>query len=167
MRKRDLLRRWSAKKTGLPKPDHVHDFYGPIRLCMGLGRDPAGVVVSYNKDLIVYKKTYVHAKNTREIYGREGYITTLKIPAGTRIRLWRNPSKCYDRKMRAAKALVISHKPVFKTGKPRKQTQAGYDKHFKYTVGRFVTPHYFSPVPHVECEGGIHFFPTKKEARYW
>lgn len=83
-------------------------------------------------------------------------IATLEIPRGATVYLT-------DHKCRASSAIV---KEITSwNGKQVKTAYSKYSSHFKYEVGQKVKPLKKFSYKHNECESGIHFFRTKKEAR--
>ncbi len=112
----------------------------------------AGQIVQAPRDLKVYKKTWVSDR---------AMLTTLIIPAGTRVRFALGHTKC-----RAAEAHVLRHESLSgRTHRKYRTTRADWDSDFKYVVGQRVRPSFFSTDRHCTCTGGIHFYLTKEEAR--
>ena len=106
---------------------------------MGLKKQPAQTIILPEGDLIVYKKI------------KEG-VVKLKIPADAK------RSNATGRKCRAEYAEVLELPPKTKVG------HSTYDVNFIYKVGDVVKPHVWCDDWSQECDGGIHFFITRKEA---
>jgi len=122
---------------------------------------PRGKHYKLEEDTIVYKKVGVaHYQNDygNKIVSRYG-IVKLLIPKGTAVFV--TCGKC-----RAAKAKVLEIKALGRT-----QTFKGgyslWDTGFKYVVGKTVKPRDKFSMSTNECESGIHFFRTVREARFY
>lgn len=104
------------------------------------------------KDIIVYKKALLVEQ------GRKECIVKLLIPAGTLVNV-------SQRKCRAAKAIVIGIETMRGTPINSVVPVSSADNNFKYTYLSVVTPTlpYFTGTE--ECNTGIHFFRTKREAQ--
>lgn len=107
--------------------------------------------VVLDEDAIGYK-IVLYRPNTN--YSSKTAILTLLLPVGTLLHL----SEDDEKKCRASQAIVIA------ASVDAVEFMSSFNRNFKYHVGDLVTPNYFSK-EFKECDGGIHFFKTKKLAK--
>ena len=99
-------------------------------------------------DFLAYKKCRTKA-------GNEGVVVTLMISKGTKF--YRNIGFWAFNKCRAEWAIVVDTK--------KKSAHSSWDWDFTYKKGDVVRPRCRFNNQKRECESGIHFFLTYKEAR--
>lgn len=107
-------------------------------------------IVTLPRDVVVYKKCCAENRWTP-------LIVRLLIPAGTKINY--TPSKC-----RAEKALVLGAETM------DNKTYDGpimsfHDRTFEYKRFEWAKPRNGFGKSTAHCDGGIHFFRTRREAR--
>ena len=117
------------------------------------------IIAPVQEDVIGYKKVYSHAKIC---------IATLWIPKGTLVGAYEQTDKrSIRRKLRAEKALVLRIELRYPKNNELKLVDCAFsewDYRFIYRPLKEAIPTH--PFSHklTECESGIHFFLTRKEA---
>jgi len=117
------------------------------------------IIAPTQQDVIGYKKVYSHGKMA---------IATLWIPKGTLVGAYDQPDRWpTSRKLRAEKALILRIELCFPKDHELKLIDSAYswrDSRFIYRTLQEAVPTRPFSRRRDECESGIHFFLTRKEA---
>ena len=120
------------------------------------------IIAPTQQDVIGYKKVYYTPT------GHNHCIVTLWIPKGTLVGAYDQKGR-FDlhRKLRAEKAVVLQIEQLYPRDGQLKfvdQAHSRWDSTFIYQPLKEVVPRNRFSRKRKECESGIHFFLTRKEA---